>query len=108
MLALPTLTSRPVSDCPLGAGPLTATGSHVSGGVAGPAFCQRSQYHSRSGLTPLAAHHSLTLCPLDLYAATRVSHSCHCSALIREETSPLGMLGEIILQPLAAGQVCTV
>lgn len=62
------------------------TGRHGPGGVDGS---KRIQWSIRPDyaftLTPLAAHHSLTLCPLDLYAAMRSSHSCRCSALVMEK-----------------------
>ena len=47
-----------------------------------------------SGLTLLAAHHSLTLWPLALYRVIRVSHSLRFSALVIKISSPKFFSGE--------------
>ncbi|MCS5697385.1 hypothetical protein NZJ93_15040, partial [Desulfofundulus thermocisternus] len=71
---------------------LISTGSHrfdFPGATPFRSLNFRSQYHNCLGLMPLwAAHHSLTLYPLILYSAIRVSHSASRSALVIRKNPP--------------------
>jgi hypothetical protein len=89
MLAGPILTSK-VWSSSINDWLLISTGSHrfEFPGVTPSRFLYfRSQYHNCLGLTSSwAAHHSLTLCPLILYSAVRVSYSACRSALVIRKT----------------------